>query len=156
MRLSLLLKGKSHEITAENIWWAVDELAYTTDRAHFSPSVIGVLALAQLCMYADLNHPGRCPSIERASLDVVHALERWPPEALPPAKHVLAWVNTSLSIQYDEERIALGCVMDALNQCEAIRWDERLLTAQKLSCLQTVYAQATQAIKALQDREIEG
>jgi len=120
-RLSLLLQGKSENVTAENIWWAVEELAYTTDREHFSPSVIGVLALAQLCMYVDLNHPSRFPSVESASLDVVEALEHWPPEALPSAKHVLTWVNTSLSIQYDEERIALSCVMDALNQCETIR-----------------------------------
>jgi hypothetical protein len=154
-RLSLLLQGKSEDVTAENIWWAVEELAYTTDREHFSPLVIGVLALAQLCMYVDLNHPTRFPSVESASLDVVEALEHWLPDALPLARKVLAWVNASLSIQYEDERLALSCVIDALHQCETIRADEREPTAQNLQRLRTVHAATKKTLNTLLERKDE-
>lgn len=148
-RLSLLLQGKSENVTAENIWWAVEELAYTTDREHFSPATIGVLALAQLCMYLELHPPSRWPTIQTASRDVVAALPHLNPAALTRIRDLVELLARTMRLEHDEAK-SLEVLLEAVACTLNVQSQHSAPASERAKLLKTISKDATTRIRSLE------
>ena len=148
-RLSLLLQGKSENVTAENIWWAVEELAYTTDREHFSPAAIGVLTLAQLCMYLELQPPSRWPTIQTASRDVVAALPHLNPAALTRIRDLVELLARTMRMEHDEAK-SLEVLLEAVACTLNVQSQHSAPASERAKLLKTISKDATTRIRSLE------
>jgi hypothetical protein len=149
-RLSLLLQGKSDDVSAENIHWAVEELIYTTDREHFSPAAIGVLALAQLCMYLQLQPPSRWPTIQTASRDVVAALPHLNPAALTYIRDLVERLTRTMRLENDDEAKALGVLLEAVTCTMNVHGQHSASSSERAKLLKTISKDATTRIRSLE------
>lgn len=120
-QLSLFLRGESDDISPEHVDWAIDEIAYTTDRTEFLPRAIGVLSLAQLCMYVvNTKHSRGSPTVEQVCNDLAIASTYWTGEAVQTAERVLAWVAAALSCASQSELGAIAVARDVMLCVERI------------------------------------